>query len=107
MIDTGIVSLEITCLTEFTFTIHIFDTKLSMILNGASLALTSPQARLEMPMDWRRAKGGRLAILVSVEKSERPRVHGDVTIALCGGHAGGRNHGHVRLVLAALDSYPV
>lgn len=78
-----------------------------MNLNSALLVLTSPQTRLEMPMDWRRAEGGGLAILVSVKKTERPRAHGDVTIALCGGYRGGRNHGDVRLVLAVLNSYRI
>lgn len=78
-----------------------------MNLNGALLVLTSSQARLEMPMDWRRAEGGGLVILVSVKKTERPRAHGDVTIALCGGNRGGRNHGDIRLVLAVLNSYRI
>lgn len=69
--------------------------------------LTSPQARFEMPMNWGRAEGGGPAIVVSAEKAERPRAHGDVTIALGGGDRGGRDHGDVGLVLAVLNSYRV
>lgn len=60
-----------------------------------------------MAMDRRRAEGGGLAILESVKKTERPRAHGDVTIALRGSNRGGGNHGDVRLVLAVLNSYRI
>lgn len=71
------------------------------------LVLTSSQARFEMPMDWRRAEGGGLAICVIVKKTECPGAHGDVTIALRGDNRGGRKHGDVRLILAVLNSYRI
>lgn len=79
----------------------------SVTLKRALLLLTSSQAWFKMPMNWRRAEGGGLAILVSVDKTEHPRAHGDVTIALCDGDRGGRNHGDVRLILTVLNSYRV
>lgn len=56
-------------------------------------------------MNWRRTEGGGLAIIVIVEKTEGPWAHGDVTIALCGGNRGGRDHGDVGFILTVLNSY--
>lgn len=60
-----------------------------------------------MPVNRGRAEGGRLAIVVSAEKTERPRAHGDVAVALSGGDRAGGDHGDVGLVLTALNAYRV
>lgn len=81
------------------------------------LVLTSPQARLEMPVNWRWHKisrwthqwaesRGRLNGAVSIEETECPGAHGDVTITFSGGDRGRRgSHRDIWLILVSLNSH--
>lgn len=81
------------------------------------LVLTSPQARLEMPVNWRWHKISRwthqwaesrgwLNVAVSIEETECPGAHWDVTITFSGGDRGRRgSHRDIWLILVSLNSH--